>query len=152
TELAGYLPVVTNIIALLEFASAHGIVELICLAHRARQTEQERCIRVEVVRGCAAADAGYTIDEIEASPRAPAYQLRLPVIHLVLYKVKAEPHIVRSLCPCHVRYVSVDTIIPLHRAPVVHVAERGVAGDVDDRETALPGIRTIRAGNLQYIG
>ena len=71
------------------------------------------------------------------------------MIHLVLDEVNTKAKVVGAPGPIEVRHVSVDAIVADDGAPVVLVAEAGVAGDVEDGEAALADIGTVGAGNLE---
>ncbi len=73
------------------------------------------------------------------------------MIHVVLQQIGPKTDAVRSLVPIQIGAVGVQLIVAYHRAPVVHVAKRGIAGDVENRETALPGVGAVGAGNLENI-
>src|SRR5262249_39216152 len=121
------------------------------LAHGSRQAQQERRVGIEVVRRSTAVQGGYAVDEIEASPRAPAARFRLPVVHLVLDHVDSEPKIMGASGPVQVDSVGVLRVIAFHRAPIILVAEPAVTADIEDREATLADVGTVGAGNLQYV-
>ncbi len=73
------------------------------------------------------------------------------MVHLVTQQVEPEADAVGAFGPAHVCGVCIQLVIPLYRAPVVHVAERRIAADIKNRETALPGIRAIRTRNVKNI-
>src|SRR5262249_24841422 len=150
-QLSTRLPVVADVIALLELARRHGVVELVGLAHGSRQAQQERRVGIEVVRRSTGVQGGYAVDEIEASPRAPAARFRLPVVHLVLDHVDSEPKIMGASGPVQVDSVGVLPVIAFHRAPIILVAEPAVTADIEDREATLADVGTVGAGNLQYV-
>ena len=70
------------------------------------------------------------------------------MIQLVVNEIEAETNAMRPFNPIEVGHVGVDAVIPFHRAPVVGVAERAIAADIEDREAALPDIRAVGPRNL----
>ena len=73
------------------------------------------------------------------------------MIQLVPDQVEAKPDRVRPLRPTGVRDIRVDPVIAHDWTPVIHVPERRVAGYIEDREAALPGIRSVRSWNLENV-
>src|SRR5262249_3945428 len=82
-QLATHLPVIAYVIALLGFAGAHRVVELIGVTHLPRQAKQERGVGVEVGRRRTTVQRSNSIDEAKTAARAPTANLRLPVVHLM---------------------------------------------------------------------
>src|SRR5256885_16918041 len=94
----------------------------------------------------------HAVAEIEGAARAPTADLRLPVVQLVMDKVEAETQIMGPFDPVEVGHIGVYAIVAHHRAPVVDVAERAVAGDIEDREAALPDVGAIGPRYLEHVG
>src|SRR5205814_2735752 len=89
--------------------------------------------------------------EVEPPARAPGIQFRLEMVQLVADQIDSEADRVSALAPSGVRDIGVNTVIAHHRTPVIDISEGRIAGDVVDRETALPRIGSIRAWDLENI-
>src|SRR5262249_36299311 len=89
--------------------------------------------------------------EENAATGAPTALLGLKVIQFVFDQICAEADVVGTFGPARVRHVGVDAVVPLHGAPGIGVADRFIAGDADDGETALANVGTVGAGNAENI-
>src|SRR5262249_24472914 len=140
-----------NVVALLKFARGHRVVELIRMSERARQAEQERGVRVEIVRRRTAVESGYAVDEVESATGPVTTDLRLPVVHLMVDVIQSGADAMRTVHPIDVCGVCIEAIVALDRAPVIHMRQRCVAADIENREAALPRVGAVRAGNLENV-
>src|SRR5207244_3561647 len=97
-----------------------------------------------------AVERRYAAAERERPARA-AGDIGLPVILLEIDDLETEAKLVRAPRIAEIAGMGPNRVFAEGGIGGVVVAESGVAGDGESRLTALPGIRTIGAGNAECV-
>src|SRR6266851_6615229 len=73
------------------------------------------------------------------------------MIHVMADAIKTHAELMRTMDDAEVLARGETLVVAIRRDPTLIIANRGVAGDIEERQSAFPGVRPIRSRDAEYI-